>query len=235
MDIIEAMKARHSVRSYKGTPIEASSVKTLQTEIDACNQESDLHIQLVINDKQAFDSFMAHYGKFSGVQNYIALIGRKSPSLEEQVGYYGQRIVLLAQTLELNTCWVAMTFRKKAVKSICEIAKGEKLVCILALGYGETQGISHKSKPLEQLYRAIQPIPTWFQAGIEAAALAPTAMNQQKFYFTLSGGMVRAESTGGFYSKVDLGIVKYHFEIGAGRENFKWENVKNDSTSRISS
>ena len=24
------------------------------------------------------------------------------------------------------------------------------------------------------------------------------------------------------YSKMDLGIVKYHFEVGAGRENFEW-------------
>ena len=28
---------------------------------------------------------------------------------------------------------------------------------------------------------------------------------------------------GGFFSKVDLGIVKYHFEIGAGKENVKWK------------
>jgi hypothetical protein len=24
------------------------------------------------------------------------------------------------------------------------------------------------------------------------------------------------------YSKMDLGIVKYHFELGAGKENFEW-------------
>ncbi|MFR4700307.1 MAG: nitroreductase, partial [Christensenellaceae bacterium] len=33
-------------------------------------------------------------------------------------------------------------------------------------------------------------------------------------------GKVSARATGGFYSKRDLGIVKYHFEIGAG--NFSW-------------
>lgn len=223
MTILEAIKARHSVRSYKNTPIEAGTVQELQKEIDACNRESGLHIQLVTNEEKAFGGMMAHYGKFSGVQNYIALIGKKSSSLDEQIGYYGERIALLAQTLGLNTCWVGMTFSKGTTKSNCQIEKGEKIVCVLSLGYGETQGVAHKSKPLEQLCNAEKPMPEWFQSGMEAAMLAPTAVNQQKFLLTLNNGTVKAESTGGFYSKVDLGIVKCHFEIGAGKENFQWE------------
>ena len=46
--------------------------------------------------------------------------------------------------------------------------------------------------------------------------------NQQKFLITLSGDKVSAKSAGGFYSKVDSGIVKKHFEIGAGESNFIW-------------
>ena len=66
-------------------------------------------------------------------------------------------------------------------------------------------------------------MPDWFRKGMEAAQLAPTAVNQQKFLFTLSdGNTVTAKAIGGFYDKVDLGIVKYHFEIGAGKENFSW-------------
>jgi hypothetical protein len=57
--------------------------------------------------------------KFTGVQNYIALIGKKSSSLEEQAGYYGEQLVLTAQQLGLNTCWVAMTVSKGTVKKHC--------------------------------------------------------------------------------------------------------------------
>lgn len=223
MTISEAIKMRHSVRSYKKTPIDAETIQTLQKEIDTCNNESGLHIQLVTNEEKAFSGMMAHYGKFSGVQNYIALIGKKSPSLDEQIGYYGERIALYAQMLGLDTCWVAMTFSKGATKNNCKIEKGEKIVCVLSLGYGETQGVAHKSKPMEQVCRAQNPMPEWFLSGMESALLAPTAMNQQKFLLTLNDNIVKAESTGGFYSKVDLGIVKYHFEIGAGKENFQWE------------
>ncbi len=123
--------------------------------------------------------------------------------------------------LGLNTCWVAMTMSKGIVKKNCNIANGEKLVCVLSLGYGLAQGVPHKSKTIDELCDAPNK-PDWFASGMNAAILAPTAMNQQKFIFTLDGDKVSAKSKGGFYSKVDLGIVKYHFEIGAGKENFNW-------------
>lgn len=221
MNLSEAIRERHSVRSYTDKKIEGEIVKELQDEINACNQEGGLHIQLVTNEKNAFDGFMAHYGKFSGVQNYIALIGPKSAGLDEKIGYYGERIALKAQMSGLNTCWVAMTMSKNVVKKQCKIAGGEKLVCVLALGYGKTNGVPHKSKPLDELCIAADK-PEWFIKGMEAAMLAPTAMNQQKFVISLRDGKVLAKSKGGFYAKVDLGIVKYHFEIGAGKDRVRW-------------
>lgn len=217
MDLLTAIKNRHSVRSYIDKPIDSETLSELKAEIDACNKESGLHIQLVTNEPEAFDSMMAHYGKFSGVQNYIALVGRKSADFDEKSGYYGERIALKAQMLGLNTCWVAMTFSKGAAKKAVVIDSGEKLGCVLALGYGKTQGVAHTSKSMAQLCKTEGSMPEWFKNGMEAAILAPTATNQQKFLFTLNGQKVTAEATGGFYSKVDLGIVKYHFEVGSGK------------------
>lgn len=221
MTLMEAISARHSVRRYKNIPLDSQTIDALQKEIDLCNREGDLNIQLITDEEKAFGGIMARYGKFSGVQNYIVLIGKKSDSLYERVGYYGERIVLFAQTLGLNTCWVGMSFRKGVAKSTCKLEKGETIVCVLSLGYGETQGVAHSSKPMEQLYRAEEPVPAWFRSGMEAVLLAPTAVNQQKFLFTLTNDTVTVK-TSGFYSKVDLGIVKYHFELGAGKENFLW-------------
>lgn len=222
MTIMEAVKERHSVRRYMNKKLSQEIISQLQNEINTCNEEGGLNIQLVTNEPKAFDNFMAHYGKFSGVQNYIALIGRKSSGLDEKIGYYGERIALFVQMLGLNTCWVAMSFSKGATKSKCQMNTGEKLVCVLALGYGENQGVQHKSKAIEAVCKIDGKMPEWFQDGMTSALLAPTAMNQQKFLFTLEGENVSVKSTGGFYSKVDLGIVKYHFEVGAGNENFDW-------------
>lgn len=220
MDLMEAMKARHSVRQYMDKPLEKKAVEELQAEIDACNQESRLHIQLVRNEPKAFDGFMAHYGKFSGVTNYIAMIGKKGPDLEEKCGYYGERLVLKAQQMGLNTCWVAMTYSK--IKTAFRIDDGEKLCIVISIGYGKNQGSAHKVKTADEVVKGDGAQPEWFRAGVEAALLAPTAMNQQKFTFALSGNRVSVKAGMGFYTKIDLGIVKYHFEAGAGTEHFVW-------------
>lgn len=216
-----AMLQRHSVRQYHQKALESAAKECLLEEIAAYNAESGLHIQLVADEPKAFDGFMAHYGKFSGVTNYIALVGKKGEKLEELCGYYGERLALKAQQLGLNTCWVAMTYQK--IPGAFEVKKGEKLTVVLAVGYGKNQGVAHKSKPIGAVSNVSDQTPDWFRAGVEAALLAPTAMNQQKFSLTYSDGKVAARAGLGFYSKVDLGIVKYHFEIGAGKDSSCWE------------
>lgn len=220
LNLLDAMKERHSVRQYKNKPLEAEVIAALQKEVDLCNEQGNLHIQLITNESKAFDRFMAHYGKFSGVTNYFAMIGKKTADLDEKCGYYGEKLVLKAQQMGLNTCWVAMTYSK--VKGAYVIDKGEKLCIVIALGYGKNQGVPHKSKPVSSVMKADGSVPTWFKKGIKAALLAPTAMNQQKFLFTLKGEQVSAKAGFGFYSKIDLGIAKYHFEIGAGKDHFTW-------------
>lgn len=222
MNLFEAMNERHSVRQYKNKPLDAEIILALQKEIESCNAESGLHIQLVTNEPKAFDGFMAHYGKFSGVTNYIAMIGEKGTDLEEKCGYYGERLVLKAQQLGLNTCWVAMTYTK--IKTAFSVGQGEKLCIVIAIGFGETQGVTHKSKSFEQVAKTAGQVPDWFRNGVEAALLAPTAMNQQKFQFVLDGNRVSTKAGIGFYTKIDLGIAKYHFEIGAGKPDLKWNN-----------
>ena len=131
--------------------------------------------------------------------------------------------MLLAQTLGLNTCWVGLTFSKAVARRSYVLAPDERLVCVIAFGYGAEQGEAHESRPMREVYRADRALPEWFSRGLKAALLAPTAMNQQRFRFTLlPDDTVRAESRGGSYSHVDLGIVKYHFQLGAGRESFRW-------------
>lgn len=220
MDIQQAMQERHAVRTYTDQPIEDSIKQRLHAKIEELNRQSGLHIQLVCDEPEAFDGFMAHYGKFSGVKNYIAMIGPKSSDLAEKVGYYGEQLVLLAQQLGLNTCWVAMTYRK--VSSAYQLKQGEKVQVVISLGYGATQGVAHTSKAISEVSETDGDTPEWFTKGVEAALLAPTAMNQQKFKFIKKGNTVQALPGTGFYSKVDLGIAKLHFELGAGTENFKW-------------
>lgn len=230
MEIYEAMKERHAVRQYANVRLAADMVSALESEIESCNRESGLHIQLVTEETSAFGGIMPSFGGFRNVRNYIALVGSIGIELNVLSGYYGERIALKAQTLGLNTCWVAGSFSKS--KCRCKIDKGEKLVCVIAVGYGAESGKPHKNKPFETFFDTVdddEKLPDWFIKGIEAAMLAPTAMNQQRFLFTYLGdSRVEPSSMGGFYSFVDLGIAEYHFEIGAGKENFAWGQEADD-------
>ena len=211
MDILELMKERHSVRQYKNQTIELAKREAINALINDVNAKSKLSIQAFYDEPKCFNSFMAHYGKFENVENYIAIVGNKNE--QEKAGYYGEKIVLKCQELGLNTCWVGMTHGK----SKAEIKRGQKLLVIIFLGYGETQGVPHKSKSIAELGKADQST-EWFDRGMEAVSLAPTAVNQQKFLFELKNGNVTAKNLGGFYSNMDLGIAKYHFEAATGHE-----------------
>ena len=223
MTLMEAMQARHSVRQYREEVLRKEDAALLREEIEACNAESGLHIQLVCGEPKAFAGLLARYGKFSGVTNYIALVGKKGPDLSETCGYFGERIVLQAQQIGLNTCWVAMTYSK--VPSAFSAGEGEKLCAVIAVGYGKTQGSGHRVKSVREVTEGEPPFPEWFVSGVEAALLAPTAMNQQKFRFALQGNRVSSTAGSGFYTKLDLGIVKYHFAMGAGADAFTWDRA----------
>ena len=220
-NVIELMRSRHSVRQYLDKKIPEEVRKELDEYATQLNEKGDLHMQIIYDEPECFSSRMAKYGKFENCSNYIALVGKKASDLDERCGYYGELLVLKAQELGLNTCWVALTHGK----SQAEVASDEKEVIIIALGYGKTQGSARKSRSAADVSNLSADSPAWFRRGVEAALLAPTAVNQQKFKLELRDGDTVSAKAGliGSNLKVDLGIVKCHFEIGAGKENFTWE------------
>lgn len=227
MTLQEAIEVRHSVRAYKNEPLAEDVARRLEEEIAEVNQAGHLHVQLIQNEPKAFQGTLAKYGKFRNVTSYLVMAGKKAEDLDERIGYYGEQLVLLAQTLGLNTCWVGLSYRK--IPDTYVLEEGEVIKAYISIGYGETQGVIRKSKTVEQVSNTSDITPSWFKRGVEAALLAPTAVNQQKFSFEYLGmkddrHQVRAKK--GFslvgYTQMDLGIAKYHFEIGAGKENFDW-------------
>ena len=228
MTLQEAIQARHSVSAYKSQPLEDAHVRALKEKIAEVNREGRLHIQLIQNEPKAFLGPFARYGKFRGVTNYLVMIGQKADDLDDRIGYYGEQLVLFAQTLGLNTCWVGLSYTK--IPGTYVLNDGESIQAYISIGYGETQGVAHKIKRIDQVSNVSEDTPDWFRRGVEAALLAPTAINQQKFSFEFlpaeDGQLSRVVAKRHFslvgYTQMDLGIAKYHFELGAGTENFRW-------------
>lgn len=218
MTILEALEQRHSVRRFTDRPIDPEALSGLEKEIRAVNSESGLHAVLFRDEPEAFLAEKPHYGQFSGCRNYLAIYGKRGRA--EDVGYYGQRLVLRAQQLGLNSCWVAMTYRQGKVAR--RDGNGGKLYIVIALGYGQSQGTAHRGKSAPDVSDLKDGDPAWYRDGIRAALMAPTAVNQQKFRFTRDGNRVSAKAGLGFLTAMDLGIVKYNFEVGAGKDSFVW-------------
>ena len=215
MSELEAIKVRHSVRNYKPEKIHPQKVDQIKEKINELNAEGNLHLQFMEDAGNTYNRLINRMAGLGTAPSVIACVGPDDATLEQRIGYYGEKLVLFAQELGLNTCW-AGTFNKKNIGA--EIKDGEKLVISIAIGYGQDKGRPRKSKTMEQVVEAKGERPLWFNKGVEMALLAPTAINQQKFIIRLNEDeTVDFIDKGGIFSQVDLGIVRCHFEIGAER------------------
>lgn len=241
MDIIEAMEKRISCRAFTNQPIEQETIDALSAEIACINEESGLHFQLFgpREDGTAIDMSPQMFA--GNPPWYAALVGKKGPIEEEKLGYYGERLVLLAVSMGLSTCWVASTYDHDTVRA--EVSEGEQLHDVIPLGYAPAKmplkqrtiraGIRKRSKGRDDLFRGPYPVasaPEWVQACIESVWRGPSAINEQPVVFVQDApdSPIRAElsrvKSGMEYT--DLGIAKYHFEVTAGAcgiaGNWQW-------------
>ena len=216
MDMKQAMKERHMVRKYTDEPIPEDIVEKLNHRVRENNEQYGLSIKLMTNDDSAVPGVIKLI-LAKGVNNFFIMAG--PDGADELCGYCGADLMLYAQTLGLNTWWVGGTFSRKSAE---EKAKGAKVVGIVAVGYGQTQGVPHKSKKPEEVSTYSGEAPEWFKAGVFAALLAPTALAKQAFTIKGDGNQVHIDCNNGIFTGVDTGLVKYHFELGAGTDNFKW-------------
>lgn len=218
---MHTIRARHSVREYTGEPIELDTLEQLAKIVGETARESGLNIQLICDNPEVFQ-VVAKLGIIRGCQTHIAFVVREGENVDERIGYWGQKIVLEAQELGLNTCWVGICSRKK---SRAARKLGEKIRLVIAVGYGKTQGKERKTKSVSELATIKhQPAPAWFETAMEAAQLAPTAVNHQNFRITLNadGETVGAKAPEGGFNQVDLGIVKRNFEVAANEADTDW-------------
>ena len=231
MTELEAIYARHSVRQYLEKDVEPEKLELIQNFVTDCNFDGEVDIQLIKDEPKAFSSGFAKYGKFKNVRYYLAVVAPKGIQGDVAAGYYGEKVVVFIQTLGLNTCWAGVSYKK--ISQYYWIRSGYELKLLIAFGYGANQGTAHPQKKSWESFAINESgnnYPEWFVNGIKIAMLAPSAINQQKFEFVLlKDGKVEARrkfSLFGF-TNIDLGIAKYHFEIGAGIDNFEWQD--NDS------
>lgn len=244
MITVETIRERHSVREYDGKPLARAEFDALGAVVEECARESGFDIQLVGDNPEVFN-VIARFGLIRGCRTHVAFVvddgmarsvaangateadcvemrGTRRTAADEAIGYWGQKIMLAAQDMGLNTCWCALCSRKK---SRAVVAPGKKIRLIIAVGHGKTQGFSRKTKSVEALSSVeCAKAPAWFAVAMEAAQLAPTAMNNQNFKITLlsDGKTVRIDAPKSGLNVIDEGIVRCNFEIAANEAGADW-------------
>lgn len=231
MTLLEAIPLRHSVRRYHPEPLPETDRTAIAGEIERLNSLGDVKFNLVENEPEAFSGILA-YGSFSGVVNYITVTTPRGHDCDFDAGYRGERLVLLARTLGLDTCWAGLSYRRSS-PLFPRPGKGERTLACIAIGRGIDHGRPHRIKTPAQVSNAADPaVPDWFKAGVDAALLAPTAINQQRFSLTyippqdpdgLPVVKARALFSLAGYTHVDLGIAALHFELAASPTRFRWD------------
>lgn len=221
MTIKEAIKKRHTVRKYTKKSIPKELVYLLNERIEKNNSLYELSLKLVTENTDGIN-IMGKLLLGGTANNYIILAGKEASDLDEKLGYCGADISLYAQTLGLNTCWLGGMYSEKGARKNLE-AEGVRINGVIVIGYGETQGVQHKSKSASEISKYNGIPPQWFTDGVEYLLYAPTAMNRQPYSVNGDGNKVKITCKGGRFAGIDLGIGKYHFEVGAGKENFEWE------------
>lgn len=236
MDYKKAILSRISRRSYTSELPTIDQVMILRDIVERTNLREGLNIQLMIDENQGFQGIKGGYGTFSGVRNYIALVGPAGdPLIEEKLGYYGEELVLTCEMLGLGTCWVGGTFDKK--KCRCTVEKGQIFRCAIVFGRVKPKETNKekiirksmhklvKSKKIEDLFYSEEEPPNWFIEGIRMVSKAPSTMNKQPVKFYYSGGNVNARvKEPNPLNMYDLGIAKFHFQVGAGKGHWEFGN-----------
>lgn len=219
MDMKQAMSERHMVRKYTDKPIPTEVAQKIGGRLNDINREYRTDIKLIRGDSTAFNAAIKLV-LAKGVRNYFILAGKTAPDLRERLGMAGADLTLFCQTLGLNTWWVGGTYSHA---KMAQKAPDDEVIGIIAVGYGATQGKPHKSKSAQEVATYEGSEPEWFKNGVKAALLAPTALNKQAFTIKGVGDEVSITYEPGTFSGEDLGLVKYHFALGADDHPFSWK------------
>jgi nitroreductase len=226
---------RRSRRRFDQKPLDP---KTLSQMAEVCDKFQPFtnarSILITESPDSVFGGIIGSYGLITGVPAFVAFIGNMdNPNVYEQVGYTGEGIILEAEALNLATCWVAGFFKRKVVASLAKIGKNERILAVTPIGYATSPpsfgeklitgfGFTHRRKALSDLVTGLDEAewPKWVKTALEAARIAPSAVNRQPWRFEISHNGItisvnQSKRGYGMPKRLCCGIAMLHIEVAA--------------------
>jgi len=234
-----AIPYRRSRRNYDSTDFEPDLLSHMQEFCRDFRPFPQARAELITQSPdKIFRGVIGHYGKIKGAPALIAFIGdMDDPYIQEKVGYLGESIILEATAMDLATCWVGGFFRPRVAASIIGTGENERVLAVTPIGYAIKDvsleerimtgfGRNHRRKRLAELVTGLDQVerPQWMNSALEAATLAPSAINRQPWRFyvepdsiTVSVGSLKylSKLEYGISKRLDCGIAMLHIEVAA--------------------
>ena len=200
----ETIRKRKSIRKYDLTPLDAATLEKVQEQmgkVEPLYPDIRYSVEIVNKTKGLFNVKAPHYLLFGSEE--------KDGSLEN-IGFVGQQLDLYLSESGLGSCWLGA--------SKPEEKEASALPFVICISFG---------KPAEPLYRELsdfkrKPLTEISEGAderLEAARLAPSALNAQNWYFAAGNGKIHCYRKKGnpllgfIYNKlhsIDMGIALCH-------------------------
>jgi nitroreductase len=262
----EAIKIRRSIRNYDQKPLDANLLIKINKLLDSPlkgpfgNQPRFTLIEKP-TARQQEKVKLGTYGFIAHAAYFIGGCVEKFEFSEVDYGYSLERIIIELTRLELGTCWVGGSFKRKDYEVLLKTCDSETIPCITPVGYkapkksmrermGLTLTDGSKRNPFEMHFfenNLDNPIifnnEDKYHQALELVRRAPSAVNKQpwrvikqnnKYHFYIYRDKMVGSTKNTDLQKVDLGIALAHFKLGV-EEQFlkgKW-HIGNPSISDL--
>ena len=253
----EAIWIRRSRRLFHSKSIDQDVLERLHTVCKTFCPFTEVRAVLVNHSAdEVFKGIVSHYGKIRGAPAFIAFIGNmEDQHIHEKLGYMGEGIVLEATALNLGTCWVGVSFKPEVASFHARIKKNEKILALTPVGYTQEKwsleekimtgfGRTHKRKHAEELIKGKKdtPWPQWVKTALEAARIAPSAVNRQPWRFTVKSDSITVsvnnlKDTLNISKRLDCGIAMLHIEVASLQSGMRgaWDFLDSPHVARFKS
>jgi len=230
-----AIPRRRSRRRFDSAALDSSQLAGLETICREFRPFPQARAILVTESPdRVFKGAVGPYGKVKGSPAFIAFVGdMDDPHVQEKVGYLGEGIILEATAMGLGTCWVGGFFRREVAESLVGVGESERILAVTPVGHAVENlsleekvmtgfGWNHRRKSLAKLVSGMDEaqLPGWMKSALEAARMAPSAVNRQPWRFRLEPGCITVSVDAGridfgISRRLDCGIAMLHIEVAA--------------------
>jgi nitroreductase len=201
MTLYETIFVRRSVRRYDETPMDDVTRTEIQTHLDGLTQLPGQSARFEIVSKEKLKGGLAPYA--------ILAFAEQNEEARVNIGYSLQGVDLWLQSKGLGSVWCGMA---------APLDKNPEYRILL--GFGHTS-VPMRNGEQDFKRKALREISDTDDAIVRAARLAPSAVNFQPWYLTVSDGQVEAKVNARGIGKVlpgklwlfDIGIVLKHIEV----------------------